>query len=267
MWSFSPRSVERTIVSLFLTDYVLSRIDNVYVEYAVQELALRATFHRILAHLISSAHSGDSLLESDCGYDYPLDEAESHFRFRAGTGYPADSVEEIRIYTDQKYISRFDTIDKSGRFDCINAANVNEHVYQPHILEAGGISGLRPGGVLILSDPDHVSCDRESMSYWRLAYKVPERILYFVANTLTLLLLQTVMLKILIQLLIHKTIFLRNRQLLYNAFGLTTIQTMTRRLADLRDFPRIGPATGARNNSKHVTYAAQDPFQREEYRS
>lgn len=156
-----------------------------YQNYAEQELALRATFRRLLKRLHGLGHTGGRLLEIGCGYGFLLAEAAPYFSFRCGTDYSAKAVAQARKHADEVLLGGQDAVQNSTScFDCVIANHVIEHVYDPLAFVSGLLEMLRPGGSLLLSTPDAGSWWRRLMGPRWPSYKLPEHILYF--NTVNL---------------------------------------------------------------------------------
>lgn len=180
----SPRPTERAMLSLYQEDDYFSGEEQGYVNYAAQEHALRATFHRLLMYLAVQKRTGGNLLEVGCGYGYLLDEARPYFMLRVGTDFSAGAVEQARMRADQVFKGGISSVDDQLVFDCIIAAHVIEHVYHPHNFVNEAIRRLRPGGTLLLAAPDFGSYWRKLMGYRWPSFKLPEHILYFDKRTL-----------------------------------------------------------------------------------
>lgn len=186
----SPRPTEQSMMSLYQQDDYFSGSDQGYSDYSAQELALRATFRRLLENLAARGKTGGDLLEIGCGYGYLLDEARTYFKHRVGTDFSAGAVEQARISADEVYRGGVDAINEVEAFDCIIASHVIEHVYHPQDFIKGILKRLRPGGAVVIAAPDMGSLWRKLMGGRWPSFKLPEHILYFDNQTLPRLLEQ-----------------------------------------------------------------------------
>lgn len=188
MTFLSPRPTEQAMLSLYQGDNYFSGATQGYANYADQELALRATFRRLLGYLKSHENTGGDLLEVGCGYGYLLDEAKPYFRLRMGSDFSAGAVEQAGQSADQVFAGGLDVVPESLQFDCIIAVHVIEHVYRPYEFISDAMKRLRPGGTLLLAAPDFGSYWRKMMGKRWPSFKLPEHILYFDKRTLPSLL-------------------------------------------------------------------------------
>jgi SAM-dependent methyltransferase len=167
------------MMSLYQQDDYFSGLEQGYRDYSAQELALRATFRRLLKNLAARGKTGGNLLEIGCGYGYLLDEARIYFKHTVGTDFSAGAVEQARIRADEVYRGGVDAIDEVEAFDCIVASHVIEHVYHPQDFINGILKRLRPGGVVVIAAPDMGSFWRKLMGGRWPSFKLPEHVLYF----------------------------------------------------------------------------------------
>jgi SAM-dependent methyltransferase len=181
----SPRPTESATSALYASDDYFGGGASGYSAYARQELALRATFRRLLQNLTQGHSTGGSLLEVGCGFGYLLDEARPFFARRVGTDFSASAVQIARRHADAVYHGDIDAVPPGPAFDCVIASQVIEHVHRPHQFIGTLLQRLRPGGCLLLATPDAGSPWRKLMGRRWPSFKVPEHLLYFDRGTLT----------------------------------------------------------------------------------
>jgi SAM-dependent methyltransferase len=181
----SPRPREDAMLALYRQDQYFSGNDEGgYDDYAAQELALRATFRRLLKTFAARVKTGGTLLEVGCGFGFLLDEARPYFSRRVGTDFSTRAVGIAQSRADQVHVGGIETIAESERFDCVVAVHVIEHVYHPHKFVETLLERIRPGGSLLIAAPDMGSFWRKFMGSRWPSFKLPEHVLYFDANTL-----------------------------------------------------------------------------------
>ena len=183
----SPRLTKAAMLQEYQKDNYFEGDDAGYDSYLAQEVALRATFRRLLRTLKRSNIQGQRLLEVGCGYGYLLDEARPDFSVRVGTDFSAYAVEQAKRFTSQVYCGDIGALPKGESFDCVISAHVIEHVYDPEQFLRSLKAQLHPGGSIVIATPN-------MGSFWRLAmgkrwpsFKLPEHVLYFDRRSLTLL--------------------------------------------------------------------------------
>jgi SAM-dependent methyltransferase len=184
----SPRLPEDAMLELYRSGEYFEGGDVGYDSYADQAPALRATFRRVVAHLVRSGFAGGDLLEVGCGYGFLLDEARRVFRSCTGTEFSDDAAAAARDRGLEVFTGGIDALPPDRRFDCIVCAHVVEHVYDPRGFVASLRPLLRPGGSVVLGTPDMGSLWRRSMRSRWPSFKVPEHVLYFDRRSLTSLL-------------------------------------------------------------------------------
>lgn len=153
--------------------------------YARQEFALRATFKRLLHNLADRRLTGGALLEVGCGYGYLLDEARPYFDRRVGTEFSLEGAEIARATGAEVFVGGIEQISAEGKFDCILAIQVIEHVYQPLTFVKQLIRHTQPGGHVMVATPDIGGVLRKAMGRYWPSFKVPEHVGYFDFRTLS----------------------------------------------------------------------------------
>jgi len=158
--------------------------------YAVQEVALRATFKRLLDNLAKRGLTGGDLLEIGCGYGYLLDEARSFFDRRVGTDFSPESADIARATGAEVFIGGIAQVPSEAKFDCVIGTQLIEHVYEPlsFLKQLGGHT--KPGGHIILATPDIGGALRKAMGRRWPSFKAPEHVIYFDYRTLSSLMLR-----------------------------------------------------------------------------
>jgi len=158
--------------------------------YAVQEVALRATFKRLLDNLAKRGLTGGDLLEIGCGYGYLLDEARSFFDRRVGTDFSPESADIARATGAEVFIGGIAQVPSEAKFDCVIGTQLIEHVYEPlsFVKQLGGHT--KPGGHIILATPDIGGALRKAMGRRWPSFKAPEHVIYFDYRTLSSLMLR-----------------------------------------------------------------------------
>lgn len=180
----SPRLTEQAMQQHYAQDSYFEQGSVGYASYSEQEKALRLTFRRFLHNLQRSSLTGGALLEIGCGYGYLLDEAKPYFATRVGTDFSSGAVAKSRQVADQVYHGGVDAVPHGRQFDCIIAANVLEHTYQPVAFLQTLAARLRPGGSLVIACPNMDSILRLLMGKRWPSFKLPEHTLYFNKHTL-----------------------------------------------------------------------------------
>jgi 2-polyprenyl-3-methyl-5-hydroxy-6-metoxy-1,4-benzoquinol methylase len=183
----SPRLTEAAMVEHYAQDSYFEAGETGYTStgYSEQENTLRLTFRRFMRNMQRASLTGGSLLEIGCGYGYLLDEAKPYFKTRVGTDFSSGAVEKARLIADAVYEGGLEAIPANSLFDCIVAANVLEHTYQPVEFLSTLAGMLRPGGAMIMACPNMDSILRPLMGHRWPSFKVPEHTLYFNQKTLT----------------------------------------------------------------------------------
>src|SRR5882724_2324402 len=155
--------------------------------YAVQEVALRATFRRLLDNLAKRGLTGGDLLEIGCGYGSLLDEARSFFDRRVGTEFSPEGAEIARATCAEVFVGGLEQVPSEAKFDCVIGTQLIEHVYEPLSFVKRLAGHTKPGGHIILATPDIGGVLRMAMGQRWPSFKVPEHVLYFDYRTLSLL--------------------------------------------------------------------------------
>ena len=155
--------------------------------YTAQELALRATFKRLLHNLSKRGLTGGDLLEIGCGYGYLLDEARSFFGRRVGTEFSSEGAEIARATGAEVFVGGLEQVPSEAKFDCVIGTQLIEHVYEPLSFVKRLAGHTKPGGHIILATPDMGGVLRMAMGQRWPSFKVPEHVLYFDYRTLSLL--------------------------------------------------------------------------------
>jgi SAM-dependent methyltransferase len=147
--------------------------------YTAQELALRATFKRLLHNLAKRRLTGGDLLEIGCGYGYLLDEARSFFNRRLGTEFSQQGADIARATGAEVFVGGAEQVPLGSKFDCIIATQVIEHVYEPLLFVKQLEAYTKPGSHIVLATPDIGGVLRRLMGRRWPSLKAPEHILYF----------------------------------------------------------------------------------------
>jgi SAM-dependent methyltransferase len=153
--------------------------------YMAQESALRATFKRLLHNLADRRLTAGTLLEVGCGYGYLLDEARPYFDRRVGTEFSLKGAEIARATGAEVFVGGIEQISAGRKFDCVLAAQVIEHVYQPLAFIQQLINHTQPGGHITIATPDIGGVLRKAMGRHWPSFKVPEHVGYFDFRTLS----------------------------------------------------------------------------------
>ncbi len=189
LWYTSPRLAEEAMLAAYAEDSYFEGAEGPgYSSYRAQEATLRTTFRKLLRDLAGRGIEGDRLLEVGCAYGFFLDEARSHFSYRAGTDYSAGAAAKARDFADTVYLGGLDEIPKAERFDLIACIHVIEHIYHPRPFVEQLFERLNPGGWIFLACPDMGGFWRPLMGKRWPFFKLPEHVTYFTRPTLTRLL-------------------------------------------------------------------------------
>lgn len=180
----SPRPTEAAMMRLYQDDDYFEGGEGGYDAYEDQELALRATFKRLLKTMDHHGLTGGDLLEVGCGYGYLLDEARPWFDRRFGTEFSPRAAEHARPRADDVYLGGCEAVPPGQMFDCVVATQVIEHVYAPETFLCELRDRLKPGGSLMVAAPDMGSFWRKCMGRRWPSFKVPEHVNYFDAGSL-----------------------------------------------------------------------------------
>jgi SAM-dependent methyltransferase len=156
-----------------------------YYSYAEQEPALRATFRRLLSNLKKRGLTGGALLDVGCGYGYLLDEARNLFSLRVGTEFSPQAANHALAIADEVYVGGVEQIPPAAQFDCITAAQVIEHVYDPRSFVARLSTHLKAGGKIVIATPNMGSVWRRLLGARWPSFKVPEHVTFFDQKSLT----------------------------------------------------------------------------------
>jgi 2-polyprenyl-3-methyl-5-hydroxy-6-metoxy-1,4-benzoquinol methylase len=186
----SPRLTETAMMKIYSNNTYFEGKKGGYTSYTEQEMALRATFHRLMINLRKRNLTGGALLEIGCGYGYLLEEAKAFFETRVGTDFSYQAVEQARKRADHIYRGTIDHIPANDRFDCIIATQVIEHVYQPKAFLEKLCGHLKERGKMVVATPDFGSFWRRLMGRYWPSFKIPEHILYFDKKSLATLMQQ-----------------------------------------------------------------------------
>lgn len=187
----SPRLHEVAMIEVYKNEgYFSEASEGGYDNYAVEEIALRATFANFLKQLKRKKLVGGSLLEIGSGYGYFLKEARPYFARRCGTEYSESAAEVARSFADDIYIGGVSSIPEQTLFDCIVAVNVLEHVYDPIGFLQSLKAYLNPGGAVVIAVPNMNSFLRFLMGRRWPSFKTPEHVSYFSEKTLKMALSQ-----------------------------------------------------------------------------
>lgn len=181
-----PRLTEKAMRRFYENDNYFEGGDSGYSDtsYADQELALSATFKRLIRNLHKLKLTGGSLLEIGCGYGYLLKEAKDYFSLRVGTDFSAQGARLAAANADKVYEGGIEQIPFTDQFDCVVATHVIEHIYQPLEFVKQLMSRAKSGGTIVLAAPDMGGMLRKVMGHRWASFKIPEHVIYFDAATL-----------------------------------------------------------------------------------
>ena len=181
-----PRPVEATMQEVYGDVSYFEGGSHGYANssYVAQEIALRATFRRLLHNMGKAGLTGGKLLEIGCGYGFLLDEAKPLFDYRAGTELSAQAAEKARESGATVFVGGVDEIAEDAKFDCVIATQVIEHVYHPVMFLRKIAGHLRSGGHILLATPDIGGVLHKLMGRRWPSFKVPEHVVYYDWNTL-----------------------------------------------------------------------------------
>ena len=187
-----PRLTEDAMNRAYANDEYFEGGESGYSDtsYALQERALRATFGRLMRNLQKRNLTGGTLLEVGCGYGYLLDEAKEFFTLRVGTEFSIQAVRMASTKADRIYEGGVGQLPGDLKFDCVIATHVIEHVYHPLDFVKSLGHHVKPGGTMLLAAPDIGGFLRKLMGRRWPSFKTPEHVLYFDANTLSVLMKQ-----------------------------------------------------------------------------
>lgn len=182
-----PRLTEKAMRRVYQSDNYFGNGAHGYADlsYAQQEPALRATFRRLLQNLHRRGMTGGKLLEIGCGYGYLLREAADFFDYRVGTEFSLAGVRSSAAHADEVYQGGIERIAADARFDCVIAAHVIEHSYQPLEFVERIAERTKPGGTILLAAPDMNSIWRKAMRRRWTSFKIPEHVIFFDNATLS----------------------------------------------------------------------------------
>lgn len=186
----SPRPTEASMLQLYSEEAYFEGEGNGYNSYLEQEMALRATFRRLMMNMKRNCLTGGTLLEIGCGYGYLLEEAKNFYRIRVGTDFSSQAVEQARRRANHIYQGGIEQIPSGEKFDCIIATQVIEHVYQPKTFLKQLSNHLLPGGKILIATPNMGSFWRYMMGHRWPSFKIPEHVLYFDKKSLSTLMRQ-----------------------------------------------------------------------------
>ena len=155
-----------------------------YVDYVLEEPALRKNFQRNLRWVMSRAASG-RLLEIGSAYGFFLDEARRHFKVEG-----VEINQKACAYTREHFevpvhCGDFLAMDfPPNSFDVVVMWDAMEHIPGPHLFVRKIASILKPGGYFFCSTPDMASfLARSQGRHWRQIHP-PTHISYFSAVNL-----------------------------------------------------------------------------------
>ena len=191
-----PRLTETAMLNLYADDDYFEGEEQGYNSYSDQEVALRATFKRLMSNLRKNKLTGGKLLEIGCGYGYLLDEAKNLFEFRVGTDFSDRAVKQAKSRADRVYQGGIEQVPREEKFDLIIATHVIEHVYQPKSFLEKITKNLQPNGIVVIATPDMGSFWRYFMGHKWPSFKLPEHVLYFDRQSLSTLMQEVGLLKI-----------------------------------------------------------------------
>lgn len=184
----SPRPAEVIMERIYQDDSYYDGVSTIgYESYHDQAYSLRATFRRFLLNLKRQGLTGGSLLEVGCGYGFLLDEANGFFDVRIGTELCSEAASMARLRADHIYEGDIGQIPAEEKFDCIVTIHVIEHVYDPQLFLSQFLGHLKPGGKIIIATPDMGSLWRYLLGRRWPSFKLPEHVLFFDKQSLSIL--------------------------------------------------------------------------------
>lgn len=164
------------MLSVYASSHYFEGAGAGYYDYAEQESTLRATFRRLLSNLKKRGLTGGALLDVGCGYGYLLEEARGLFSLRVGTELSPQAADHAKANADDIYPGGVEHIPPMARFDCIIAAHVIEHVYDPKSFIARLSVHLNPRGKMVIATPDMGSVWRRLLGARWPSFKIPEHV-------------------------------------------------------------------------------------------
>ncbi len=125
-----------------------------YLDYELEETALRRNFRSRVRELSRRHPQRGSLWEIGCAYGYFLSEAARYFDV-AGCDISEDAVRYARntLGLDASCVDYLD-LDSQTTYDVICMWDVIEHLQNPHLYLEKAAAELRPGGTLAFSTGD-----------------------------------------------------------------------------------------------------------------
>ncbi|OHB31479.1 MAG: hypothetical protein A2X79_01030 [Desulfuromonadaceae bacterium GWB2_53_15] len=174
-----PRLREEHMMELYGDDSYFGSETVGYVDYTMQEQALRLTFRRFIKVMAAAGLTGGSLLEIGVGHGFFLDEARAYFDYRVGTEMSRSAAVNAAKFADCVIHGGCSDLPADSRFDCIVMSQVLEHVYHPKAFIERIMVNLNRGGRLLIITPDIGNFWRVLMRASWPSFKVPEHVLFF----------------------------------------------------------------------------------------
>ena len=174
-----PCITEEEIQKRYTLNSYFQREGSRYSGYASQEIALRATFHKLLCNLNHKNVKGFSLLNVGCGYGFLLSEAKPYFQYRVGVDFSIEAVKHASQHADKVILGSIESIPSTEKYDCIICNQVIEHIYQPLAFIDKLKTHLNKSGNIILSTPWMNGPLYKLMRKRWPSFKLPEHIAYY----------------------------------------------------------------------------------------
>lgn len=159
-----------------------------YIDYRLEQPALRRNFRRNLAVLRARHPEGARLWEVGSAYGFFLREADAHFE-AAGCDISEHAARHAREHTGVEVAAGdYLGMQLDNTPDIVCLWDTVEHLAEPHRYLAKAAADLRPGGTLALSTGDMGSwMARWRGERWRLLHP-PTHLHYFTTNSMRTLL-------------------------------------------------------------------------------
>jgi dolichyl-phosphate beta-glucosyltransferase len=173
-----PRPDTKDIAKLYHAD------EDHFSPYIEQEVVHRAYFQTKLKQVkeLLDSRKNITLLDIGCLTGVLLNEAVSTGMKAEGLDISKDAVAYCRsrgLIAHQGTIADFSKKNKRKKYDVITAFEIIEHEYSPYTMVRSIYELLLPGGVILMSTPNHGSWWRVVMGKYWPGYTHPEHLYFF----------------------------------------------------------------------------------------